>query len=99
MIAEPSAAGAVKVQRKGTVMADVTVTGIQSHAGLDPEKGASAVHELARLVGRVVGLADPEQGTTVNVGVISGGSGRNVVAESATCSPSSRPRGGTSARR
>lgn len=85
MIAEPSAAGAVKVQRKGTVMADVTVTGIQSHAGLDPEKGASAVHELARLVGRIVDLADPERGTTVNVGVISGGSGRNVVAESATC--------------
>ncbi|WP_374929543.1 M20 family metallopeptidase [Kytococcus sedentarius] len=85
MIAEPSAAGAVKVQRKGTVMADVTVTGIQSHAGLDPEKGASAIHELARLVGRIADLADPERGTTVNVGVITGGTGRNVVAEKASC--------------
>lgn len=85
LIAEPSAGGDIKVQRKGTVMADITVEGVESHAGLDPEKGASAIHELARLVGRVADFADPEKGTTINVGIINGGSGRNVVAGTARC--------------
>lgn len=84
LIAEPSAAGDAKVQRKGTLFADLHVTGIPSHAGLDPDAGASAVHELARLVPRVVALADRSRGTTVNVGVVSGGTGRNVVAAAAT---------------
>lgn len=85
MISEPSAGGAVKVKRKGTILADLFVTGIESHAGLDPDKGASAVHELARLVGEVTNLAAPELGTTVNIGTINGGSGRNVVAGHARC--------------
>jgi len=85
LISEPSAAGAVKVQRKGTVFADLTVRGVESHAGLDPYAGASAVHEIARLVPQVAALADREKGTTVNVGVVQGGSGRNVVAGLATC--------------
>lgn len=85
LIAEPSAEGDVKVQRKGMVFADLTVVGVESHAGLAPEEGASAVHELALLVPQVVALADPERATTVNVGTLHGGSGRNVVAGRATC--------------
>lgn len=85
LITEPSAAGAVKTRRKGMVFADVTVHGVESHAGLDPEAGASAVHELAGLVPQLVALADRERETTVNVGTITGGSGRNVVAGRATC--------------
>ncbi len=85
LIPEPSAAGAVKVQRKGMVFADLVVRGVESHAGLDPDAGASAVHELAGLIPAVVALADRERGTTVNVGVVTGGSGRNVVAGVATC--------------
>ncbi len=85
LIPEPSAAGDVKVQRKGMVFADLTVRGVESHAGLDPDAGASAVHELAGLIPAVVALADRERGTTVNVGVVTGGSGRNVVAGVATC--------------
>ncbi|WP_151524050.1 M20 family metallopeptidase [Serinicoccus kebangsaanensis] len=85
LIAEPSAAGAVKTRRKGMVFADLTVHGVESHAGLDPDAGASAVHELARLVPTVLSLADRERQTTVNCGTISGGTGRNVVAGHATC--------------
>ncbi|WP_130013442.1 M20 family metallopeptidase [Serinicoccus sediminis] len=85
LITEPSAGGAVKTRRKGMVFADLTVHGVEAHAGLDPDAGASAVHELATLVPRLVELADRERQTTVNVGTISGGSGRNVVAGRATC--------------
>ncbi|QFG68414.1 M20/M25/M40 family metallo-hydrolase [Ornithinimicrobium pratense] len=85
LIAEPSAGGDVKVQRKGTVTADIVVHGIESHAGLDPEKGASAIHEMARLIPSVLALADPDLATTVNVGLLAGGSGRNVVAGLASC--------------
>lgn len=80
MISEPSASGDVKVQRKGTLFADLTVHGVEAHAGLDPDAGASAVHEIARLIPRVTGLANRAEGTTVNVGTVRGGSGRNVIA-------------------
>ncbi|WP_261624648.1 M20 family metallopeptidase [Nesterenkonia marinintestina] len=83
LVTEPSAAGNPKDRRKGMVFADLRVTGRQAHAGLEPEKGASAVHALAALVGDVVDLASPEHGTTVTVGTFHGGTGRNVVAGSA----------------
>lgn len=85
LIAEPSGSGDVKTQRKGTMFADVIVRGIESHAGLDPEKGASAVQEMAFLIPQITELADPARGTTINVGIVSGGTGRNVVAGHATC--------------
>lgn len=77
--------GALKTSRKGGGIFELTVTGVEAHAGLEPERGASAVHALAELVTQVVALADPALGTTVNVGVISGGTGRNVVAGQARC--------------
>lgn len=85
LVPEPSAEGHVKVQRKGMLFADLLVEGVESHAGLDPTSGASAVHELALLIPQVVALAAPDRGTTVNVGVVSGGSARNVVAGQARC--------------
>ncbi|GAB3476362.1 M20 family metallopeptidase [Nocardiopsis coralliicola] len=80
LVLEPSRAGKVKTGRKGMGLFDVEAIGVESHAGLDPESGASAVHALAELVPQIAALAAPERGTTVNVGVISGGTGRNVVA-------------------
>src|SRR5690606_10779483 len=80
LVLEPSRAGKVKTGRKGMGLFDVTATGIESHAGLDPEAGASAVHALAALVPQITALAAPERGTTVNVGVFAGGTARNVVA-------------------
>jgi glutamate carboxypeptidase len=85
LVLEPSRAGMVKTGRKGMGLFDVTATGIESHAGLDPEAGASAIHALAELVPRIAALGAPELGTTVNVGVFDGGSARNVVAGRAVC--------------
>lgn len=85
LVLEASApGGAVKTGRKGVGLLNVEVTGVESHAGLEPEKGASAVHALAEVVSALVAVADPEAGTTVNVGLIEGGSGSNVVAGRAT---------------
>jgi glutamate carboxypeptidase len=72
--------GAAKTRRKGIAAFQVTVGGRAAHAGVEPEAGASAVHELSALVGRIRALEDREGGTTINVGVISGGTRSNVVA-------------------
>ncbi|MET8762920.1 M20 family metallopeptidase [Lentzea sp. NPDC004782] len=84
LVLEPSADGAVKTARKGTGTFTVTATGIESHAGLAPEAGASAVHALAEFVTAASAVAAPDAGTTVNVGLINGGTGANVVAGRAT---------------
>lgn len=84
VVLEPSApGGAVKTARKGVALYRIDVRGVPAHAGIEPEKGASAIHELARHIAGVVGLGDPERGTTVNVGTLEGGTATNVVAEEA----------------
>ena len=83
LVFEASADGAVKTGRKGVGIFAAHVRGVESHAGLDPESGASAVDEIARLVLRLHGAADPAAGTTVNVGVLRGGTRSNVVAGTA----------------
>ncbi len=84
-VLEPAlAGGAVKTARKGVGDFRVTARGISAHAGVEPGRGASAVHEIARQAERVLALADATRGLTVNVGRISGGTRANVVAESAT---------------
>ncbi len=83
LVFEASADGAVKTARKGVGLFDVTLTGVEAHAGLDPAAGASAVTALAELVTEATGLTDLAAGTTVNVGVVRGGTRRNVTAGSA----------------
>ncbi|HVV11339.1 M20 family metallopeptidase [Amycolatopsis sp.] len=83
LVFEASADGAVKTARKGVGLFRIEATGVESHAGLDPAKGASAVDELARTVLALHGLTDLGAGTTVNVGVVAGGTRQNVVAGSA----------------
>jgi glutamate carboxypeptidase len=61
----------------------VAAQGIASHAGLNPEAGASAILELARQTERFHSMSDATGGTNFNVGVISGGTRVNVVAERA----------------
>jgi glutamate carboxypeptidase len=51
---------------------------------VEPERGASAVHELARILLRALDAADIERGTTVNAGLMRGGTAVNVVAEEAS---------------
>ncbi len=81
-VLEPAAGtgGALKIGRKGVGMFQVKVTGRAAHAGNEPEKGISAVEELAHQIIRLHALTDLEIGTTVNVGVMNGGSVRNQIA-------------------
>ncbi|MDZ5446981.1 M20 family metallopeptidase [Micromonospora sp. 4G57] len=80
LVFEASADGAVKTARKGVGLFDVTARGVESHAGLDPEAGASAIDELARVITTLHAGADLKRGTSINVGVVSGGTRANVVA-------------------
>lgn len=85
MVCEPSANGKVKTGRKGTGMFKLRTHGIPSHAGLDPEKGASAILEIARQIPEIHELNDLENGTTANVCTITGGTTSNVIPEHASC--------------
>lgn len=85
LVLEPSAAGAVKTARKGTGVFCLEATGIPAHAGLEPERGANAVAELARQVDPIHALADRNAGTTVNVTTFSGGTTTNVIPAFAAC--------------
>jgi glutamate carboxypeptidase len=86
LVFEASAEGALKTQRSGVGLFDVTVHGVESHAGLDPRAGVSAVDEIARVVRTLHAVADLDRGTSVNVGVLRGGTRPNVVAGSAVAS-------------
>src|SRR2546421_1965710 len=79
----PAPGGRAKTARKGTGLFNLQVEGRAAHAGLEPEKGVSAVHEIARQIERVLSLADAARGTTVNVGTVGGGTHANVVAAEA----------------
>jgi glutamate carboxypeptidase len=74
---------ALKTARKGTGNWRIEVQGLAAHAGVDFEKGASAIRELARQVETVSGWTDLDRGLTVNVGVLGGGSKSNVIAAEA----------------
>ena len=85
LVLEPSLpGGAVKTSRKGCGEYAVTVRGVSAHAGIDPSKGASAIHELARQIVRIQTFQDLDRGVSVNVGTIAGGTCTNVVAEEAS---------------
>ncbi len=73
--------GDIVSSRKGIVDARITVSGRAAHAGVEPEKGRSAVLAAADLVTRLHALNGRWDGVTVNVGVIQGGTRPNVVAE------------------
>lgn len=83
LVFEPSYHGALKTSRKGTGSFDVEFTGIPAHPGLDPGKGASAIQAAAECINFFYSLQDRDRGTQVSVGVVRGGTRRNVVAASA----------------
>jgi glutamate carboxypeptidase len=76
----PASGGRVKTGRKGTGIYAIKVEGKAAHAGLEPEKGASAILELARQTERLHALNFSDSGITLNVGVVHGGTRSNVVA-------------------
>jgi len=84
LVLEPAGdGGAAKVARKGIGQTTVRFRGVASHAGLEPEKGASALGELARFVLFAEALADRALGTSVVPTLAKAGSRANVVPESA----------------
>lgn len=76
----PASSGRVKTGRKGTGIFKMEAEGRAAHAGLEPEKGASAILEIARQIERLHSLNDLACGNSVNVGVVEGGTRSNVVA-------------------
>lgn len=76
----PLPGGVLKTSRKGGGNFTLEITGRAAHAGVEPEKGISAIQELAHQILNLHALTDMEQGTTVNVGVVQGGTVSNVVA-------------------
>lgn len=86
----PLPGGVLKTARKGVGTFTLTVTGRAAHAGIEPEKGASAVVELAHQILRITALNNAEAGTTVNVGVVGGGTVSNVVPGQATAQVDAR---------
>ena len=81
LVTEPCVAGGgVKSSRKGVLTFQMNVHGRAAHAGTHPQNGVSAIVELAKQIEQIMMLADHSQGTTLNVGVIRGGTASNVVA-------------------
>ena len=83
LVLEPSVAksGALKTARKGVGICQVEVSGIASHAGNHHELGVSAIEEMAHQILAMQRLTDYASGSTVNVGVVEGGTRSNVVAD------------------
>lgn len=84
LVLEPTFDAAVKTGRKGVGIFTVTATGVEAHAGLNPTAGASAIHALAEVITAATQIEDLSRGTSVNVGLIRGGSATNVAAGLAT---------------
>ncbi|MFK0002698.1 M20 family metallopeptidase [Paenarthrobacter sp. NPDC090522] len=84
LVFEASADGAVKTARKGVGLFQIQITGREAHAGLDPEAGVSAIDEMARVIVELHAQTDMDNGTTVNVGLVKGGTRPNVTAGTAT---------------
>ncbi|MCL5427458.1 MAG: M20 family metallopeptidase [Gammaproteobacteria bacterium] len=85
LVVEPATANgsALKTARKGSGRFYMHITGKAAHAGNNPEDGVSAIEELSHQIQYLHSLADPSLGTTVNVGMVSGGGPLNVVPEKA----------------
>jgi glutamate carboxypeptidase len=75
--------GLLKTARKGVGEAKLIVHGRASHAGLAPQEGVNAIHELARQLACIEGWNDFRRGVTINAGVIEGGTRTNVIPERA----------------
>jgi glutamate carboxypeptidase len=71
--------GSVKTRRKGVGTYRIDAFGRAGHAGIEPDKTVSAIAELTRQIGRVLELADHARGSTLNIGMIGGGTATNVV--------------------
>ena len=75
--------GLLKTARKGVGQAELIVHGRASHAGLAPQEGINAIHELAHQLARLEKWNDLRRGVTINAGLVEGGTRTNVIPERA----------------
>lgn len=81
LIVEPGRAdGSIVSQRKGGGRYTIKIKGIGAHSGIEPQKGRSAIEELAHKIIKLHSLTDYNEGVTVNVGIVEGGTSTNTVA-------------------
>jgi glutamate carboxypeptidase len=93
LVTEPKRAGGkIVTQRKGTGRFVIRTRGRPAHAGAAHEKGRSAIRAMARIILEVEGFTDYRRGITTNVGLVSGGTGVNVVPEHCTINADLRVR-------
>lgn len=78
LVLEPSSENVLFLWRKGVGRFELEIQGVASHAGAAHDRGVSAIEELAHQVLRLEAMTDYGRGTTVNVGVVRGGSKSNV---------------------
>jgi glutamate carboxypeptidase len=85
LVLEPAfgARGLLKTSRKGVGEMELIVHGRASHAGLAPQDGVNAIHELAAQISRMEGWNDLKRGISVNADIVEGGSRTNVIADRA----------------
>ena len=84
LVTEPAREGGrIVTARKGVARFDITVRGQLAHSGARHQDGRSAIKELARQILDIEAMTDYATGLTLNVGVISGGTRANVVADEA----------------
>lgn len=81
-VLEPSlgSKGKLKTARKGVGNFHITAYGWAAHAGLDPDRGASAIVAMSNVIQQLAALNDLERGVSVNVGTVEGGERPNVIA-------------------
>jgi glutamate carboxypeptidase len=84
-VLEPSLGktGLLKTSRKGVGEAQLIVHGRPAHAGLEPEKGVNAIHELSAQIARIEKWNNLRRGVTINADLVEGGTRTNVIAERA----------------
>jgi glutamate carboxypeptidase len=83
LVLEPTRYGSLITWRKGVGRFKIETTGVSAHSGVDPDKGVSAIEEMAHQILMLQAMSDLASGTTVNVGVVEGGRLVNVVPASA----------------
>ena len=84
LVTEPARdGGKIVTGREGVARFEIFVKGVPAHAGTRPEDGRSAIRELAHVIQTLDAMNDLKRGVTVNVGVVSGGTKPNVIAEEA----------------
>ena len=84
LVTEPAREGGrIVTARKGAARFDIHFKGRPAHSGSRHQDGRSAIGEMAQQIIRLHAMTDYERGVTLNVGVASGGTRANVVAEEA----------------